>query len=87
MLNEILQSVLRSSQTGFSANEIQSLRGDNWKQIFMLFSLCCRKGRDARSLELANLADLQTLPQFRTFAFKNNRTTLVNRVKRFLKFT
>lgn len=80
MLNELLQTIAKGSQSGFSAIDYQTLMKENSKTIMMLFGLCCKKKRDARALEIASLTNQQNLGPMRNYAVKNNRIALSNKV-------
>jgi hypothetical protein len=80
IVNELLQTVAKGQQSGFSVVDYQVLGKEHTKAIMMLFGLCCKKERDARALEVANLTSQQNLELLRNYAAKNGRVALINKV-------
>jgi hypothetical protein len=75
-MNELLQLTSNNS----SAGERSALSTSHLKMVTLLFALCCKKGRDSRSFDLAHLVESHQLAPLRAYAAKTGRINLTKKV-------
>ncbi|KAI6191510.1 Mcl1-mid domain-containing protein [Aphelenchoides bicaudatus] len=81
ILNDLMQTISRAPQSGFSTLDQQILAKEHSKAIMLLFGLCCKKARDSRALEVANMTSQQNLALLQSFSAKSKRNLLTSKIE------